>query len=184
MATDRTFIRKESAVYAQVLLEATQAAGTTFEVAGQLDGAYEIIRGNIELRTTLLDRMIPIETRIAIINEVFEGFDPVLLAVLDVMLKRDQLMILGKVTETFTNLAEDALKAVFIDVTTVVALDDALRSKIKEKYSAQFGRDVLLREHIDPAIVGGIILSAHGISIDASITTQLEKARHALSQSR
>ena len=183
MPTDRMLARKESTVYAQVLLEATQFSGTVFEVTGQLEQVNRCIRGNIDLRKTLYDHSIPDETRIAIINEVFAGFDEALLAVCAVMVKRNALRLLPKVTETFALLAEEALDAVLIDVTTVVSLDEVLRDSIKKKYSAQFGRNVLLREHIDPAIMGGIVLSAHGVSIDASVVSQLENARIVLSQS-
>jgi len=184
MPTDRAIIRKESAVYAQVLLEAAKASGTVFEVAEQLEQAYALIRRNIELRISLFDRGIPTETRIAIIDEVFAGFDAALLAMLGVMVRRDNLGLLNKVVARFVEAAEEVLNAVFIDVTTVVALDDVLRDLIKAKYSAQFGRDVLLREHIDSTIMGGIVLSSHGISIDASVASQLENARVVLSQSR
>ena len=182
MPTDRMLARKESAVYAQALLEAARSSGTVFEVTGQLEQANKAIFRNIELRTTLYDRSIPDEVRIAIIKEIFVDFDAALLAVFGVMVKRDNLRLLGKVAEAFALLAEEALDAVFIDVTTIVSLDDTLRDLIKKKYSAQFGRDVLLREHIDPAIMGGIVLSTHGISIDASIVSQLENARAVLSQ--
>ena len=184
MPTDRTLIRKESAVYAQVLLEATQESSTIFEVTGQLEQANAVIRGNIDLRTTLFDHAIPVKTRIAIIEDIFAGFDESLLVVLGVMVKRDDLRLLGKVSEAFAMLAEEALNAVFIDVTTTVVLDGALRDSIKAKYSVQFGCNVLLREHIDPTIMGGVILSTHGISIDASVVSQLESARMVLSQSR
>jgi len=180
MPTDRVVLRKESAVYAQVLLEAAQASDTVFEVAGELEQASAAIRGNIDLRTTLFDRSIPTEVRCTIVNEIFEGFDASLLATLGVMIKRDSLELLSKVVAAYAEMAENALGAVFIDVTTVVALDDALRDSIKTKYAAQFGRGVLIREHIDPSIMGGIVLSSHGVSIDASVVSQLEKARAVL----
>ncbi|MCL1891387.1 MAG: ATP synthase F1 subunit delta [Coriobacteriia bacterium] len=184
MPTNRAITRKESAVYAQALLEATQGSGTVFDVAGQLEQVNALIRGNIELRTTLFDRTIPAEARIGVVNEVLSGFDPALLGALGVMIKRDDLGLLGKVCNNYAELAESALNAVFIDVTTVVPLDDALRNSIKTKYSAQFGCDVLLREHIDPEIMGGIVLSSRGVSIDGSVVSQLENARVTLGQAR
>jgi F-type H+-transporting ATPase subunit delta len=181
MPTERALIRKESVVYAQVLLEATQNAGTSFEVSGQLQDVLALTRGNIELRSTLCDASLSADARISIINEVFSNYDEALRATLAVMVKRNNLGLLAKLSEEFSRLAEDALGAVFIDVTTALALDDGLRSAIKTKYAAQFGREVLLREHIDAGIVGGIVLKAHGISIDASVVSQLEHARVVLS---
>ena len=39
----------------------------------------------------------------------------------------------------------------------------------------------MLREHVNPSIIGGIVLSARGKRIDASVSAQLEKVRSALS---
>ena len=77
-------------------------------------------------------------------------------------------------------MAEDALDAVLVTVVTAVELDDHLREVITDKLRKDFNRDVIIREFVDKSIVGGIIMSAHGRRIDASIATQLEKARAAL----
>jgi F-type H+-transporting ATPase subunit delta len=114
-------------------------------------------------------------------REVFAGFDEALVGMLGVMVEREDISLLDRVNDIYTELAEKELDSLIIDVTTVVELDDDLRASIKKKYSAQCGRDVLLREHIDSALVGGLVLSAHGRCIDASMVSQLENARLVLS---
>jgi F-type H+-transporting ATPase subunit delta len=181
MPTDRTFTRRTSAVYAEVLLQAAIDADAVFEVSGQLEQVLGAIRGNVELRNALMDRTLPAETRSRVATEVFAGLDAGLLQVLGVMLERDDIMLLGRVSEVYGDLAERELDAVIIDVTTVVGLDEGLRDQIRTKYATQFGKGVFLREHIDPTLVGGIVLSAHGRRIDASVVSQLKGARAVLS---
>ncbi|NLG10897.1 MAG: ATP synthase F1 subunit delta [Coriobacteriaceae bacterium] len=181
MPTDRALVQKESMVYAEVLLEAAKASDVVFELGGQLEQVLKTVRGSIDLRTTLSDHTIDPSIRYAIVQEVFADYDPALLSALRVMVERDDVALLSKVNEAYNNLAEEALGAVIIDVTTVVELDDALRDKIETKYAAAFNKDVLLREHVDPSIIGGIILSTHGRRIDASVISQLETARVVLS---
>ncbi|MDR1014940.1 MAG: ATP synthase F1 subunit delta [Coriobacteriales bacterium] len=183
MPTDRTFARKASAVYAEVLLEAAAGRNTAFEVSGQLEQVLAAVRGNVDLRNALCDRTIPAPSRAAIAREVFAGVDAALVEVLAVMVERDDISLLSRVNEAYTGLAEQHLGAVILDVTTVVGLDEGLRGRIREKYSSQFGMDVLLREHIDRSLVGGIVLSTHGRRIDASVVSQLENARAVLSGS-
>jgi F-type H+-transporting ATPase subunit delta len=181
MPTDRTLIRKASTIYAEVLLDAAKSEDTVFAVSGQLAQVLALIKGNLELRNTLTDRTLPKETRAGLVREVFATLDPALLEVLVVMVERDDIQLLAHVNEAYVNLAEDELDSVFIDVTTVIELSEELRDSIRKKYSAQFGRGVLLREHTDPSLVGGIVLSAHGRRIDASVASQLEGARLVLS---
>jgi F-type H+-transporting ATPase subunit delta len=181
MITDRTLAKKASQVYAEVLLEAVSASSNAFEVGGQLETVYKTVAGTVELRDVLTDHAIEVSVRQGVIRDLFADFDPALLSVLDVMIERGDVRLLNRINEAYAFLAEQELNAVFIDVTTAVELDDALRSSIRKKYSAQFGKDVLLREYVDPSLVGGIVLSAHGRRIDASVASQLESARRVLS---
>ena len=56
-----------------------------------------------------------------------------------------------------------------------------VREQVKDKLVADLGKDVVLREKVDPAIIGGIVMSSGGLRIDASIASQLENARCVLS---
>jgi F-type H+-transporting ATPase subunit delta len=175
--------RAKASVYAKVLLGSCKIKGNVFTVAGEFEELVKTIRGSLELRKALIDKTIPAATKKAIITEVFAGYAAELLTMFNVLVEREDLSLLPRVHENFTIMAEEALGAVFIDVTTVVPLDDMLRQQIITKYSAQTGCGVMLREHVDSSLIGGIILSTHGKRIDASVSSQLEKARHVLSKS-
>ena len=97
------------------------------------------------------------------------------------MVERGEVNLLTRVNRAYAELAEAELGAVIVDVTSAIELDDHLRDVIKNKLSRDFGTDILLREHVDPSILGGIIMSARGNRIDASMASQLERARVALS---
>lgn len=181
MPKDRMLIKREVTTYAQVLLDAAKGANNILEVGEQLEQAKVTIQGHPALREALNDETLGSEARSNIIAEVFKDFDPALVKVLAVMADRQDMGLLGRVLEEFNDEAEDALGVVIMDVTTVVELDDELREAIKSKYAAQFGKEVMLREHIDPSLIGGIVLGAHGKRIDASVSTQLERTRVALS---
>ena len=181
MPKDRTLIKREVTTYAEVLLDAAKAAGNALEVGGQLEEARGVIIEHPNLREALDDEALGNEARANIVKEVFKDYDPALVNTLAVMADRREMDLLHRVINEFNELAEEALNVVIIDVTTVVELDDNLREAIKSKYSAQFGKDVMLREHIDPSIIGGIVLGAHGKRVDASVSTQLEQTRVALS---
>ena len=182
MKTNATQMRAKAQVYAEVLLEAAMASDQVFPLTGEYEELLTAVRGSFDLRNALSDVALPLETKKGIIAEVFTGFAPELLAVLEVMVDRDDLAVLARAYEAYVMLAEKALNAVILDVTTVVPLDDALREQIVGKYSAQLGCGVLLREHIDASLIGGIVLSIHGKRIDASVASQLENARHVLSK--
>lgn len=182
MKTNAIHTRAKAAVYAEVLLEAAKASDSVFAIAGEFEELLSSVRKSLDLRNALVDKALPFEVKKTIVAEVFERFSPELLAAFTVMVERDDISALPRTQEAYVALAEKALDAVFVDVTTVVPLDDDLREQILTKYSAQLGCGILLREHIDASLIGGIVLSTHGKRIDASVLSQLENARHVLSK--
>jgi F-type H+-transporting ATPase subunit delta len=68
-----------------------------------------------------------------------------------------------------------------VSVTTAVPMDDDLRAKVIKEVEAKFGAPVELVETVDPDILGGIVIEAHGERFDASVRAQLSSIRKQLS---
>ena len=96
------------------------------------------------------------------------------------MASRCDAALFRRVVSQYEDLIESKLNFNVVDVTTVVELDDNLRTVITNKAESDLGRDCVLVEHIDPSIQGGIILSTGDRYVDASVRTQFDKARIAL----
>ena len=99
------------------------------------------------------------------------------------MVEREDVALLSRVWESYGEQIERKLNVTVVDVTTVVPLDDHLREVITKKAEADLGTKVVLRESIDKSLIGGILMSAKGKRIDASVATQLESARNVLKDS-
>ena len=108
---------------------------------------------------------------------------PEVLSVLSSMAEHGDLDKLPKVLELYRNMIDGEKEVVGVHVTTAVPLDDELRELIKNKCEADLESEVFLIEHVDPSIIGGIVLSARGQRRDASVRMQLETARKIMTQS-
>lgn len=185
MPTNRLLVKEEVATYTTMLLEAAFNEGgqeRVLELRDQLEQILGIYRGNADLREALANPALQPEQRGALAANVFEGVDPLANSVLAVMAERDNLGELGSVVAAFRSASDEKLGVCVVDVTTVVELDDELRNVITEKLSKDLGKNVVLREHIDTSILGGIIMTTQGKRIDASVASQLEHTRNVLTQ--
>lgn len=185
MPTNRLLVKEEVATYAGMLLDAAYNAGgqeRVLEVRDQLEQVLSIYRGNADLRDALANPALLPEQRHQLAEGVFEGVDPLIRSVIAVMAERENLGQLSQVVSTYRDASEEKLGVCVVDVTTVVELDDELRKVIIEKLSRDLGKNVVLREHIDKSILGGIIMSTHGKRIDASAASQLERTRNVLTE--
>ena len=183
MPTNRLIVKEQIATYTSVLFEAANGAGGADAVRDVLRQSRQIVaalRENADLDEALGNDAYTPEQRATIARGVFAGCDPALVDVLAVMAERGEADYLARVAEGLEALMAEKLNLVVVDVTTAVELDDHLRTVIKEKAERELGRNVVLDEHVDKSILGGIIMSTSSERIDASLLTQVENARTAL----
>ena len=164
-----------------MLFDAAAATDEVDAVSTQLEAVVRPVRGNAPLRDAMLDDSVDGAQRAQVARDVFAGLNPALVDTLAVLVERDNFDLLSSVVEEYGQVAEERRGIVAVDVTTAVELTAALRDSISAKLSADLGKGVVLREKVDPSIIGGIVISAQGHRIDASIASQLEAARIVLS---
>lgn len=181
MRTNRALAKQIVATYAGVLYEAAASSGTVDLVGAQLEDVLAATRGHAELRGAMLNAELPAQARADVLSTIYPDLDPALLSALHVMIEQGNFDMLSAIAEHYGTVAEQSRGIAVAEVTTVVALTDGLRDSIKAKLAEDLGMKVTLREKVDPSILGGIIIDAAGRRIDASIVSQLESARAALS---
>ncbi|MDO4502309.1 MAG: ATP synthase F1 subunit delta [Coriobacteriia bacterium] len=150
------------------------------EVRDQIESVAPIMRGNAKLMETLKDSMIEPQKRADVARNVFAQCNVALVEVLAVMAERGDVDLFQRVANAYAGVLSTKLGVTIVDVTTVVELDDKLRDLITKKAAADFGTDIVLREHIDKSILGGVLISANGKRLNASVRWQLDNARIAL----
>lgn len=182
MATNRLVVKEEIAVYASVLFDAANEGGQAdvLAVREQMGEIIRVMRADLDLAMALSNADYTAEQRKGFVESVFAECHPALREVLAVMAERGQADLLSRVYDRYCELVGEKLGLVVVDVTTVVPLDDKLRQLITEKAEADLGKKAVLRERIDKSILGGIIMSVDGNHLDASMISQLNRARHIL----
>ena len=108
-------------------------------------------------------------------------YSPEVLETITAMQGEDDFDLLDKVYSEYKGLLDKSDDTVSVDVTTAVPMDDEMRERVREKCRKDFDAPVYLVEHVDPSILGGIILEAKGHRRDASVKAQLINVRKKLS---
>ncbi len=186
MPANRIIEKEKVGVYANALLEAASNKGGQDEalrVRDELENLAAIIRGNAELTESFVDTSMSAADREKLARGVFKDASEIVVSVLAVMASRADIKLFNRVCSEYARLVGEKFNVTIVDVTTAVELDDHLREVITKKASGDFGTSVVLREHIDKSILGGVLLSANGCRLNASVRWQLDNARIALKNS-
>ena len=89
-----------------------------------------------------------------------------------------------EIAKSFEALYEAHNQIVKVGVVTAVPLDAELERKAKETIERRTGKTARIEKHIDPQIIGGMIMIADGQIIDGSIRSQLTELRQDLLEAR
>ena len=183
MPTNRHIAKAEANLYASTLIDALNEAGGIDAIMAartQMETIIAYNRSHAELGEALSEAKTTPEQRAGLIKNVFSTCEPALQSVMAVMAERGDFGRLHQVYNLFDSQIAQKFNLSVVDVITRVALDDHLRDVIKRKAGADLGTDIVLNETVNPNMLGGIIMSANGQRIDASVDTLLEGARSAL----
>lgn len=181
MPTSRAVFAKTADVYARTLFEGAAADGSVDVADESLHTMAATLREHSQLRWTLTDAFVPGEAKRAIVREVFAGQHPMAVEVVATMAEMDNLDVLGDAVLDYERIAEAERGVAVLEVTTAVSLTEELRASLVRRLSADLGKPVALRERVDQAILGGIIVNRSGRVLDASVSSRLATARRALS---
>lgn len=163
--------------YARALVAAANQAGATDQIMGQLQQlADEVLSANPALQAAFASPRVSEEEKTRVIDRLLgDSFHPVLIKFLKVMATRGRLGYVAAVRAAAEEIHDDMMGRVVASVKTAVPLDDALRGQIAQQLSEVLGREVRLRESVDPDVIGGMVIRIGDRVFDSSVKTRLDK---------
>jgi F-type H+-transporting ATPase subunit delta len=173
-------IEPAARVYAEALYAAARDAGRTREVDSDLKALIAGLGGNRPLVQALANPAIPGDAKKRVLMKLLADSDPLVRNAALVLTDRGRLPLVADTVAAYGELTAAEDRILTVEVTTAVALDDAQVDDLRQRVSAAVGHDANVVATVDPAIIGGLVLSARGVLLDASIRRRLEDIRRAL----
>ena len=96
---------------------------------------------------------------------------------LELLVEKHRMPVLFRIREEYDGLWEEAERRLGVEITSAVELDEATAADVAEQIGKHTGRHVELRRHVDPEIIGGLVLRVGNSILDASVRTRLESLR-------
>ncbi len=164
-------------VYAQALIAATEAAGNTEEVVGQLaEFVDECLTPNPTLVAAFSSPQISAEEKGRVIDRLLGGQAALpLIQLLKVMAGRDRLAFVPAVRTAAERLRDEKLGQIVAEVKTAVPLDDSLRQSVTERIARATEKQVRLVEVVDPQLAGGMVIRIGDTVFDGSVATHFQR---------
>ena len=168
--------------YAAALYDLAGEQGLVTAVETDLDTLAAAVRESADLAELLRNPQVAREAAAKAIDAVAAllGLSTLTRNFLGVLAANRRLAALPDAVRAFTAIAAAARGEVTADVTTAHPLNAEQLADLAEKLKAREGRAVILKAHVDPAILGGLVVQIGSRMIDSSIRTRLNSLAQAM----
>jgi F-type H+-transporting ATPase subunit delta len=167
--------------YAEALLELARDDDAIDAYAAAIRQIAELMRTERQLRRFLDTPRVEADEKRAVVRDVFEGRVPDrFLRFLFVVIDKRRQRILPVIADQFADLVNELYGRIEVSVTMAVEPDNELRRALKERLAGVFEKEIFPTYHLDPRILGGVIIRVGDRVMDGSLRRRLQGLRRSL----
>jgi len=133
-----------------------------------------------ELRELLRNPQVDPRARAAALDDVLGDADELIRNFLRLLAAKGRSSQIEQIHEEFERLAAAEERRLEVELTTAHLLSDEDERHIVEQIERASGRKVEATRNVDPDLIGGVVLQAGSLRVDASVRGRLERLRHEL----
>ncbi len=170
----------EANEYGRALFLITEEDATTEKVLADVRMAESVISANPDYVKLLNSPAIPGDERVGLVDKAFSGLDVNLINLIKILTEKRLVNLFGKVAEFYCSLYDESRGIVRVEAVSAIPLTKDQSEKLGKKLSAMISKTVIVRNTVDPSILGGMKLRYQGIQLDGSVKTRLDKFEEAL----
>jgi F-type H+-transporting ATPase subunit delta len=164
-------------MYARALYEAARDRGRVDAVREELEDFVAAQRDVPELRELLRNPQLDQRVKASALGELLGGEEELVRNFLLLLAEKGRAGEIEEVAREFERLAAREEGILDVELTTAVELsDDEARDVIAQIEKAS-GRKVVATRSVDPDLIGGIVLQAGSMRLDASVRGRLNRLR-------
>jgi F-type H+-transporting ATPase subunit delta len=167
-------------VYAQALLDAAQEKKRLAAVRKQFDEFAAALRGSDELRRFLQNPQAELLTKQAALEDLLKGSDELFLNFVRLLADKSRIAEVEQVYEEWTRLLAQQERILELELQTAVELSDKEAAKVVGQIEKASGRKIVATRTVDPDLIGGLVVQAGSLRLDASVRGRLEQLREQL----
>ncbi len=171
---------KRITAWADSILGIASAEGDSETVSEELHSLSRMIESDESLRSSLSDERISAADRTAAVEGALNGMaSEVTTAIAGLVIGTGRIKDLGLITAEMAHRAAEATGASVAEVRSAVPLSVEQLNRLTEGLTEKMGRQIQVRNIVDPTVMGGIVTQIGDEVIDGSVRTRLNQLRDA-----
>jgi F-type H+-transporting ATPase subunit delta len=171
-------------MYARALFEAAQAEGKLELVHTQAHELAEAVANADDLRALLDNPEADSRMKADVLAQVAKGADELIVNFVRLLAEKGRASELSGIAAELDTLVAIEQRILDVELTTAHELSEDEFGRILKQIEEASGRKVQASRSVDPDLIGGIVLQAGSMRLDASVRGRLNRLRQELATAR
>jgi F-type H+-transporting ATPase subunit delta len=167
-------------MYARAFYEAARDQDRVDVVRAELGELAAAMEDTPELEAFLVNPQLDPAAKQSVLEELTAEADPIVRNFVRVVASKGRAGQLRAITEEFEAIVDREQGRLNVELTTAYELGDDEAAAIVQKIEQASGRTVEATRSVDPDLIGGLILQAGSLRVDASVRGRLNRLRREL----
>ncbi len=167
-------------MYARSLFQAAQGQGKVDVVHQELGDFATAIATVPELRSLLQNPELDPQAKASVLDEILGDADELVHNFILLVAEKGRSTEIEEIYRELDALVAAEQGRLNVELTTAFELSDEEADSILKKIEAASGRSVEATRRVDPGLIGGIVLQAGSLRVDASVRGRLTRLRQEL----
>jgi F-type H+-transporting ATPase subunit delta len=133
-----------------------------------------------DLRRFLRNPQVEPRTKRSALEDLLQGADEIFLNFVRLLLAKDRIADVEDVYEEWTRMLARQEHVLELELQTAVELSDEEAAKVVGEIEQASGRKIVATRTVDPDLIGGLVVQAGSIRLDASVRGRLQQLREEL----
>jgi F-type H+-transporting ATPase subunit delta len=169
-------------VYARSLFEVAREQDALDALREQLGQFADALDSNRELAVFFFSPYFSTKEKQDALERILDDAAEMFMNFLRLLIENHRMPVIFRVRQQFERLWEQENQMLPVEITSAIALDQATTESLGRRIGERTKRKVRLAAHVDPDILGGIVLRVGNSILDASIRNRLEQLRRHVAQ--
>jgi F-type H+-transporting ATPase subunit delta len=171
-------------MYARALFQAAEERGRLGKVSEELADFVSTVAEVPELRNFLRNPQLDPRARRAALEGLLADYDELVRNFLLLTAEKGRSGQIEDIYREFERLVSAEERRLRVELTTAIELSDAEARGLVKQIEDASGHQVEATRKVDPKLIGGLVLQAGSLRLDASVRGRLERLRQELATAR
>lgn len=171
--------------YAEALFEVANEKSLLEQTEKDLQLIVEVIKETEDLMAFLRHPKIDLKAKKELIETNFkDSISTISKNFVYQLIDSGRIEFIGEIYKLFVKYANDARGIVDVEAVTAIPLNESNKEKVLQSFVQKLGKEVHLKNTVDPTLLGGMVVKVGDRVYDGSINKQLEVLKRSLAASR